>query len=320
MSVPEDTEPAADSKWVKKCACFVTVLGSVLLLLVVAGVLLWYFLSSRWCASGITCGDGGQCISASMWCDGVMHCAAGEDEAQCFRLYGSRSQLQAYSRQRGGWKPVCAEGWNNNFGMLACEQLGYDRETYVASGEMTSFSDDYMQLDFGSDPNTPLQQNLISSESCYANRVVMLRCIECGVRDIPPRSRIVGGEIASEGAWPWQVSLWVGGEHQCGGSIITPDWIVTAAHCLLLYNLPGDWTVYAGYLDQYEMLKNKGSSVSRLLSYTYDSSTNNNDVALMKLSQPLNMSDTVKPVCLPNVGQDLCRPQGMLDFRLGCHS
>ena len=43
--------------------------------------------------------------------------------------------------------------------------------------------------------------------------------------------RIVGGQACSVSRWPWQVALIANGEHVCGGSLVTPDWIVTAAHC-----------------------------------------------------------------------------------------
>ena len=50
--------------------------------------------------------------------------------------------------------------------------------------------------------------------------------------------KVVGGSLAADGAYPWQVSLQVGWiadpvrAHFCGGSIFNDRWIVTAAHCM----------------------------------------------------------------------------------------
>lgn len=46
-------------------------------------------------------------------------------------------------------------------------------------------------------------------------------------------SRIVGGENVRIDHYPWQVSLQIGGNHFCGGSVIHPDWVLTAAHCVM---------------------------------------------------------------------------------------
>lgn len=53
---------------------------------------------------------------------------------------------------------------------------------------------------------------------------------DCGRRKLPV-DRIVGGRDTSLGRWPWQVSLRYDGSHMCGGSLLSGDWVLTAAHC-----------------------------------------------------------------------------------------
>lgn len=46
-------------------------------------------------------------------------------------------------------------------------------------------------------------------------------------------SRIVGGSLTTIDQYPYQVSLRSSGTHICGGSIISADWVLTAAHCIV---------------------------------------------------------------------------------------
>ena len=70
------------------------------------------------------------------------------------------------------------------------------------------------------------------SDALTDNYGVILFLATCGVR--PTSSTlIVGGTVAPIKDWPWQAMLRsTGGRQFCGGSLIRPEWVVTAAHCI----------------------------------------------------------------------------------------
>ncbi|XP_071315858.1 chymotrypsin-like protease CTRL-1 [Trachinotus anak] len=124
----------------------------------------------------------------------------------------------------------------------------------------------------------------------------------CGVAFL--NTRIVGGQDASPGSWPWQASLTRDGRHFCGGSLISSQWVMTAAHCI---KSPEDnITVFLGRYNQSGQNVNEMSrTVAQITchplygSLTLDNINEyDNDICLLKLSTPVRFTDYIGPICL----------------------
>ncbi|XP_071288357.1 coagulation factor XI [Agelaius tricolor] len=126
-------------------------------------------------------------------------------------------------------------------------------------------------------------------------------CMQHSARTV----RIVGGTDSSPGEWPWQVSLHAKlsrQRHLCGGSIISNQWILTAAHCVSSLENPNIWRIYAGILRQSEINEDTPFfKVEEIIVHSqYKYAHIGHDIALMKLAEPMNFTDLQLPICLPS--------------------
>ncbi|CAC5409322.1 Chymotrypsin-like elastase family member 2B,Prostasin,Transmembrane protease serine 3,Transmembrane protease serine 11F,Trypsin,Transmembrane protease serine 11E,Tryptase gamma,Transmembrane protease serine 9,Transmembrane protease serine 11D,Trypsin V-B,Tryptase delta,Cationic trypsin,Transmembrane protease serine 11G,Transmembrane protease serine 7,Cationic trypsin-3,Transmembrane protease serine 5,Polyserase-2,Tryptase,Transmembrane protease serine 11A,Tryptase alpha/beta-1,Plasminogen,Chymotrypsinogen len=128
----------------------------------------------------------------------------------------------------------------------------------------------------------------------------------CGKPSIQPVNvdhRIFGGQEAKPGSWPWQVSLKHDGDHLCGGTLIHPEWIVTASHCFERHRSTKHWTANLG---EHHMYKDDPGAVQAavktiIVHEHYGAVSTNNDIALVQLQIPLTLNDKIDTVCLPKV-------------------
>ncbi|XP_066475284.1 ovochymase-2 [Tiliqua scincoides] len=119
-------------------------------------------------------------------------------------------------------------------------------------------------------------------------------------------SRIVGGNEVQQGSHPWQVSLKRNHYHFCGGTLVSSQWVITAAHCVVSSDLPESLTITAGEHDLNRMeAEEQTLRVRSIIKHPKFDPRHpvNYDIALLKMDGRFKYGLTVLPVCLPDPGE-----------------
>jgi len=142
------------------------------------------------------------------------------------------------------------------------------------------------------------------------------RLFDCGKSDIPQilpskmdTPRITGGLSAADHSFPWMVNVInLKSLKSCGGAIIGPDTIITAAHCIVdeakylsviagAANLFGRLNVFNYY------------AVSHVIIHPNYVSCCDYDIAIIKLKKRLERSEMINSICLPNEKNQILKPE-----------
>ncbi|XP_060516368.1 serine protease nudel-like [Cylas formicarius] len=290
-----------------------------------------------WCEPNqYVCSNSKVCIEKEKICDGLRNCPQGDDERQCVTVapdLRKADEFPYYSdgylmvRKLGRWGKLCIDNFENvvsnsrisweieDLGKAICKSMTYQyMESIVGAEESENEREQmYFELVYTTQDKSKSKSSLSFKEtSCPAKKVVKVSCqsLECGARPqaIKHIARVVGGGNAGLGAWPWQVALYKEGEFQCGATLLSDRWLLSAGHCF--YRSSGEhWVARLGALRRgtnlpspYEQLRN----VIRIIVHSgYLDFGFINDISLLQMDRPVVFSDYVRPVCLPQPDHNL---------------
>jgi len=124
----------------------------------------------------------------------------------------------------------------------------------------------------------------------------------CGLAKRQSGGRIVGGETTEVNEYPWKIYVQIG-KGRCGGSLLSDQWMLTAAHCVQ----PVTKSSLEVRLGEHRLSTSSESQLLKpgiekiVLHPNYDNKTKNYDLALLKLGAPVDFEayPHIRPICLP---------------------
>ncbi|XP_019741764.1 trypsin-3-like [Hippocampus comes] len=109
--------------------------------------------------------------------------------------------------------------------------------------------------------------------------------------------RIVGGYECPRNSVPYQVSLFTG-YNFCGGVLLSPQWVLSAAHCRTKSNVEvrlGEHDIWEPEGPEQHIM-----SAKFIRHPDYNPRTQDSDIMLIKLSEPASLNNHVRPATLPS--------------------
>jgi len=149
------------------------------------------------------------------------------------------------------------------------------------------------------------------------NGVTGVGSCQCGVKK---SRRIIGGSETEVNEYPWMIvfaNKTAEKQGDCGATLISDNWAVTASHCFFdalgkIDKTEEDFSLVIGLHDRTTVTDELRQvlAVSEIILHpNYNWDTNDNDIALVKLETRVDLN-TYSPACLPQQGQDFTDQRG----------
>ncbi|XP_023310719.1 limulus clotting factor C-like isoform X1 [Anoplophora glabripennis] len=215
------------------------------------------------------------------------------------RRQSSNSNRQSTTTKR----PSSSERPNYNRETVTAEILRPNIGVLYGNSEIDESDSQFFPGDFGI-PLAPSQNRPTSSSGQIGSKLS-----SCGTVATSPAALISYGQETWPGQWPWHAALYLSRGIQlryiCGGTLISERHIVTAAHCVTTpqTNRIVNPTNLLIYLGKHKLISFGTEVQDRgvldiFIHPEYNHTVYYNDIAVLKLTKPVTITNYVRPCCL----------------------
>lgn len=183
--------------------------------------------------------------------------------------------------------------------------------TYVSGGTVVAES---IRLTFGNIPGKSSKtMRLVVKPQAGLDLTTQSTAISGAAVQAIDTPQIIGGSEAKPGAWPWQVAIVshnnpdaYAGQY-CGGSLLDPNWVLTAAHCVTIGTTVDPAAGVDIIVGRHALTETGGQrlGVSQIIVHpAWDPEAYDYDIALLRLAETVELTGSlgqagaVQPVTL----------------------